>query len=290
VLALLAFAALPVSAQQCAFTVESEWNNPDPPLPLWGDQAFCYLTGVSGSFRGGGEMARVRQKTDGTWVLEGSSGQGFLKANSVCAMKSCFNSASGGTARWSSAQFSATSTSDGPNWPWEQCWQGLFESTALWRGDAHSVLNGIEGRFDGAGEFAGIEASGGPLIASQLFAKDSACTDSYTRGYANSFFVGTPGSGTMARYAGPKGYGTAQAAGEYQVSAIGGSGATVMIPTYQGVCFFTEISGRFRGGGEGVKITRQTIDGVQRWVLTAKHAGAEGGVWARARCMPLGQP
>src|SRR5690349_23455861 len=73
VLALFAFAALPATAQQCAFTVESEWQNPDPPLPLWGDQAFCYFTGVSGSFRGGDEMARVRQRTDGTWVLEGSS-------------------------------------------------------------------------------------------------------------------------------------------------------------------------------------------------------------------------
>ena len=63
-----------------------------------------------------------------------------------------------------------------------------------------------------------------------------------------------------------------------------------MIPTNQGVCFFTRLSGRFNGGGEFASIERETVNGVEYWRLLLQHAGAEGALQAHARCAAFAQP
>ena len=49
------------------------------------DEGFCYLTGVTGDFEGGGEEARIVIK-GGSWYLVGKSGQ----ANGVGARARCW--------------------------------------------------------------------------------------------------------------------------------------------------------------------------------------------------------
>ena len=62
-----------------------------------------------------------------------------------------------------------------------------------------------------------------------------------------------------------------------------------VIPTSQGVCFFTHLSGRFNGGGEFASIERGTVNGVEYWRLVLQHAGAEGAIRAHARCAAFAQ-
>ncbi|UXI70174.1 hypothetical protein [Tahibacter amnicola] len=275
---------------QCEFTVEASWVHPMQPLSMRNQEEFyCFLIGASGNFRGSGESVFMRGNGFGRWVLGGTSQQEGVTAHGICAAKGCFTSASGGTARWHSEEITALSSADAPDFPWEHCWAGIHDQRPAWWGDAFTVLNGMQGRFDGLGEFVSVQQTSQPFEASRVNAKLSACTDDYLRASAHSFFVGTPSSGKPARFGGPGGFGNAAQVGEFTVSAAGTTMSTVMIPTWAGMCYFTEISGNFRGGGESVRITAQTINGVKRWVLKASHANPNGLVTARSRCVLFAQ-
>lgn len=63
---------------------EHSWRNGNQRKRLiHKDDGFVFLSGLAGSFRGGGEYARVRLDQDGYWYLEGRSNQGFMTARAI---------------------------------------------------------------------------------------------------------------------------------------------------------------------------------------------------------------
>lgn len=60
------------------------WNKGDPPVKMiHGDEGFCYLTAVSGTFQGLGESVKVTLEEDGFWYLSGHAGSNALAGSAV---------------------------------------------------------------------------------------------------------------------------------------------------------------------------------------------------------------
>ena len=110
-------------------------------------------------------------------------------------------------------------------------------------------------------------------------------------GFAESFFVGVPQSGFNPAFFGPGGGPTnANEAGVYSASTSAGNppAMTVMAPTSDAFCFFTQIFGAFHGRGESVSIQTAIICGVEHWTLNVT-SGQSNGTSAQARCYGLNQ-
>ncbi len=251
---------------------------------------YCFLTRVSGKFRGGGEEVRLRRDPkSGAWTLGGRSQQSGVAARATCLPMTTFLSPSWGVVRWISPQFSVTSQVSSSFFRCGSAPLGSYRYNSAWWGDAFTALTGMSGKFAGLGEFVMVDQSKQGKQPSHVGAAVGQC-DVPVTGYAMSYFVGKPSSGTVAVFIGPGGTGPVDIAGEYTFTVSKKADAIRMIPTNQGVCFFTRLSGRFNGGGEFASIERETVNGVEYWRLLLQHAGAEGALQAHARCAAFAQP
>lgn len=263
------------------------WTQGQPPVQLIGEaEGACFLTRVSGSFRGGGEQVRVY--TDkGSWWLGGSSKQDGVGGTAHCLRWNEFTFLGGGDVRWASGEFSTSMEA-------ESCsvlpfidFPPPYLPANTWWGDAGTYVSGVQGRFDGGGEYVRIAQSAQGSDPSQVGAGTKVCGNSVT-GYARSIFVGRPQTGTLAKFHGPGTIwpATMPAAHEYAVSSAKGPAQLQLPSADQSVCYFTHVGGKLRGGGEFVELA---IDGARNWRLTAQHkgGGAPDGVFARARCYAL---
>ena len=60
------------------------WQHGDPPIRLLpAERGFCYVSGISGNFAGGGEAVRV-YVDDGSWYIGGQSCQPGLWVEATC--------------------------------------------------------------------------------------------------------------------------------------------------------------------------------------------------------------
>ncbi|HYO98139.1 MAG TPA: hypothetical protein VER33_26725 [Polyangiaceae bacterium] len=113
--------------------------------------------------------------------------------------------------------------------------------------------------------------------SSKVVAQDCQVDRKVIQATGNSLFVGTPGGSRAAHYTGvPFGVG-------------GNSTLDLGVYTDEAICFFTKISGKFRGSGESVRLyTESTPSG---WVWHARSRQGSGGssVRAEGRCFYYNQ-
>ncbi|MBV8869127.1 MAG: hypothetical protein JOY65_06895 [Acetobacteraceae bacterium] len=275
------------------------WTQGQPPRLLMSENdGFCFLNRVTGEFRGSGEKVLVYHE-NGNWYIGGTSQQQDLGGNALCVRWNAVSSTLGAT-RMISEGFAIqgqhnqgtfdTILNDLPLVPHPSDADAVHSWTRkIWWGDAVSYLAGMSGQFDGGGESISVFQSTDPRGPSVLAAHSEA-KDGFMRASGISVFFGQPHSGQLARFWGPNGGNRPiQAAGEYGVNSAAGPADVAMAPYDQAFCFFTRISGKFRGGGEFVSIGVNPSD--NRWHLSARHlsGGAPDGVAATAHCVMLHQ-
>jgi hypothetical protein len=263
----------------------AQWKQGDPPRQLAPTGlSVCVLTRVSGHFEGGGERVRVYWK-DGSWWLAGTSQQSGVAATAYCMRRSCFKGEKGGTT-FVSSEFEVK-TLNPPTFPGLSGCDCGGNYADTWPAGAATFITGIGGQFEGGAEHVWVEQSAGGTSR----VRSHSCQCGELRGWAHGFSVGPAGAGQAARFVGPNGTGSADVAGDY-VRHSKGTGAkdVEMAPTSVALCYFTEIGGDFRGGGEFVEIRPgKNAQGVEVWYLTAASQSGSG-VFARARCLSRVQP
>jgi hypothetical protein len=287
------------------------WTQPAFPTSL-GDASshFCYLSGLTGRFAGGGEWVRVWEgdQSSGnvngigigpatTWWVGGASQQQGVTASANCLPYSTFKAepGSGSVDNWTGWMFQTTP----PNGANPTC-DPFFGCTTIgsdlsfnaWQGDSVLTVSGIIGEFNGGGEFVQENQAATPA-AFNTFRVDA---ESYNGvgGWTQALFVGIPQSGFNPSFFGPSaGPATAAAAGIFSASAGAGnfqqpSTTTIMAPTSRAVCFLTEVGGALGGGGESIQIGTQMVESTEFWTLTVKSQQPNG-TFASARCYALDQ-
>lgn len=254
---------------QPALADEFSWTQGQPSAVLHSTSThWCVLTNVHGRMHGNGE--RVELGTDkGRWVLSGASQQ-----EGVGGVASCFPVAllkPAGATRMLSARMARMW------WGAGDCSQSPIKA---WWGDAFTAISGFGGNQRGGGEYLEVRQSNGGRIPTLAFSHGC---DKQVFGAVMSYFVGTPDSGRLARFAGPNGTNlTAAEAGEYAVR--NGGGTRIMARVNDAACYLTYVGGAFNGGGEAARIFQQN----GRWALRAESKSGDG-VWARARCFMFDQ-
>jgi hypothetical protein len=226
----------------------------------------CVLTRVSGKFMGGGETVRV-VVVNGRWVLEvASHQQEGVTGTAFCFKKNSFKA--NGPARLTSPPFEATD---------------LFSPTNTFNGDAATFISGVNGHLRGGGEHARIVQSSEGSTPSELRV-GSAAGD--LKAFAHSFFAGTVGIGTPAKFF----------QGEFTMNHVVSRRSVVMANTEFAMCYLTLVKGKFDNVDDFVEIVPQTVGRVKRWVLRAQRAKEEpflglgaapyatGEVFVAARC------
>ena len=127
----------------------------------------------------------------------------------------------------------------------------------------------MSGPWDGGCEFVAIDQAASGTAFSQVLV--GAGNQKEVFGFAQSFFAGTPASGVRAKFF------------NSQTFVLGSNRSTVMAPTDQAMCHFTEIRGDFNGGGEFAQISPVLDGGIEKWQLLT-HSQSGSGVSAKARC------
>jgi hypothetical protein len=275
-------------------------NTTPTPLLDWSNN-YCYLTRVSGRYAGDGESVQVYR--DGSlWYVRGSSHQRDVTATAKCftytALKpipsgcqlllgNCgpgsiyiggpFSINTGGEITGCDSFGDCTSFPPPP----------ATENT--WNGDAATILSGITGEFNGGGERVEIDQAGNPSGFNTFSARAGSFNG--VGGWAETLFVGFPGTGFVPAFYGPNGQNvSANPAGVYSASTSAGHPAAVveMAFTSEAFCYFTAIGGAFNGDGEYVQITAQPYPDGEHWVLEV-GSGQSNGTSAMARCYALDQ-
>ena len=140
-------ASLGVSTQEVAVLGgEFSWSQGQARMAM-GSSAdrFCFLTTISGRFKGAGEAVRVFVE-DGQWLIEGSSGQTGVNAKARCVPLS-----------WQGRTLSVSSA-----FQWNQ-----DDPRAVALGsdaDRACFLTSLSGHFQGAGEFVEVRRSNGQWL------------------------------------------------------------------------------------------------------------------------------
>lgn len=252
-----------------------DWNAGATALDLWPtSDSICLLTRVTGEFRGGAESVSVEAGGDGLWHLRVTSLQPGVAGSAYCFKKSNFKGPPG-YGIWTSEPIVRQIASS-------SC-KAIEGGT--WWGDAVTFIQGISGDLRGAGEMVEVVQSNSPITSSTL--RVNTCQPEGVLGRAQSFFVGVPSNGRLAKFIGLAGTGPALSVGTYAVNV---GGFQDMAPTKDAMCGLTRIAGAFNGGGESVEVSpvMSQSGNVQVWRLTTK-ALSGGGVHAQARCFAYDQ-
>jgi hypothetical protein len=261
----------------------------DTPLAFSPDTHLCVLSRYYGLGLGGGQVYIGK---DNLWHLK-------LLAKDAQIFARCFKTSvftyPWGNEHWISDNFEVTA--DAPS---GYC---LKKEVDTWWSDAATILQGYKGL--GVYQQESVAIVQEPVqkfVSSKAVAND--CDFGSVTAYANSFFVGAPHSGQLARFFGPLGKGSAAQAGEYSVKAnyrlTGGAPATVnMAPVDEAICYFTAIEGAFGAGEQDVSsevaiLSTEIVGGKPAWQLKAysNQRGNSGSnyVSAKARCFLREQP
>jgi hypothetical protein len=231
---------------------------------------------------GGGESLRVVVRKVGShvfrWRLEAVSHQDGESVNGTarCFCKDGF--VASGPDRRTSSPFEATD---------------LFPKTNTWNGDAATFISGVNGHLRGGGEHARIVQSSDGSTPSELRIGSSAGD---LKAWAHSFFAGTTGSGTPAKFFETE---FTINEGEFTINHVGFSlQSVVMARTEDAMCYLTLVKGKFDNMGDFAEIVPQTVNSAdgpeERWVLRAQRATevpplgaaphATGEIFVAARC------
>jgi hypothetical protein len=231
----------------------------------------CWLTGVWGRFDGQRSCpdgVSVQAHANGWWYLEARNSEEYGEAR--CAPLSCFTGDGVNDVVWDSTDnFSAIAAADGPT-----C--DNYQSNAWW-GDAATIEQYWPGCSDteGGGEYTAISQSNLPFSSSKVVAND--CTSDGLGRIINSFgtslFVGTPSGGKACHFTGSP------------FSVSGNYTLNLNVYTDEAICYFTKISGKFRGGGEFVKVYPVSVGGGRyKWYAKSTQGGDGSAVSASGRC------
>ena len=230
---------------------------------------FCWLTKSSGNFDGGNGYTGlfVQTEGDGSWHLVSSGPGGSGEAR--CTPLSCFSGDGVNDVVWMSngraaiASSSRTGTCD-------------HYSNDMWWGDAASVLTAHpgSGRTAGGGEYADVTLSSSAFSPSTVNAGDCVGDSKPIIANAVSLFVGTPSGGKVPHYTGTP------------FATWGTFTLNLGVYTDDAFCFFTHITGGFRGGGESVRLFTQyeASSGRYLWYAQTTQGGAGNQVRGEGRC------
>ena len=221
---------------------------------------FCVLSGV----RGDSPQDEVTQRNDGDWRI--SSGPDDA-AWALCFPRDNFRGPAGSV-----------------------FWYGFCDTgqRTCWWGDAATAIQGLNGEFEGGGEYVKVFQSSNATASSTIVAYSGTGEDIHGQGL--SVFYGVPGSGRLVKLMGYNASGVSTrgqvtSSGTYLMSASTYSGFSSywLAPTSSSFCYFTKLGGDFNGGGEIGRIA--PVDGW--WFL--ETINGSGDVWAQARCMAWNQ-
>jgi hypothetical protein len=246
------------------------------------DFDFCWLTRAAGRFdgtKGTSGVDVIGRKNDRSWWLETHGPEELGEA--MCVPLNCFSANGIGDVVWTSweSNFSAFA-----NRTTSSC---HAHSRNAWRGDAATILQswphsgGAAGNTEGGGEASFIVQATSASAFSQVAANDCAYEGGLGKpifASGTSLFVGTPGGSNVPNF--------------MNVGAFTQQNFTVALArTDEAICYFTKITGKFRGGGESAHLFRANdAAGVERWHLRTTKGGASNFVRADARCFPFHQP
>lgn len=257
----------------------SKGQNEQPMVPV--SSHLCFLTRLSGEMASARSIVVVHHSNtnisdhsgpehlpndsngniveDGdTWKIGGSTdGNNSLRGDATCVPKSDFLLGPSNVF-WESGNVV------------NQKFQGGSGAKDLWLGNAISYIDGVHGWFEGGGEFAQIEP-GWPNTPSQLNVRTQ--NSSAVSGVARSLFLGIPGV-TDTRRTG-------------MVSSSGNK-KQLLLPTRDGVCYLTRISGDFNGSEERIRISPVVDAQGTEWWQFETHAG-RGKAYATAECVLYNQ-
>ena len=256
-----------------------QWAQGQPALALESANTHvCVLSGVSGHFAGTGEMVKVTIGANNTWVLDGFSQQSGVSGEALCFPKAGFTGNS--SAHLNSDEAIAGAFSRGKHSPGGGCQQG---QAALGVGSDFAFVEGMQGEMAGAGEFSAALQS--PSQNTESLLRAQICTAGIYQTFGR--FLRVNRVFTMpAQFVGSGGLtGDVNAVPEFSIGGNLASDGVVMAPTDRAMCALTEVTGKFFGGGESVRI--RAAGSV--WVMmTAKGAGSNF-VAAKARCFARNQ-
>jgi hypothetical protein len=256
-----------LSCSASARTVYTVSNNDSTKL-MPAATNFCWLTKSGGNFDGvaGYSGIFVYPQSDGYYHLEGN-GQGDV-GEARCVPLSCFSGDGVNDVVWVSDQFGAIANAgNGSCDSW---------STQAWWGDAATILEAHPGpgRTAGGGEAANVSLSSDPFSSSYVQAND--CQEDNKPIYANgvSLFVGTPSGGKAAHYTG------------IPFSVSGNYTLNLGVHTDEAICFFTHISGKFRGGAEFERLytSYESATGRYLWYAQSSYGSSGGHLNGQGRC------
>lgn len=222
-------------------------------MQLWPTtEGFCFLTEVSGKFRGLGEAVMLDVR-DGHWWLGGRSLQIDVRAVARCVT-------------WASFYGIGTPVINNPAGTSVESVNGVASQMPLAFPRQFTILSGVSGKFQGGGETAQVWAPPSKLNEWRVGAS-SLQRDHPVRTQAISISLGTSGNVRVLRHA-------TWGQGEGPIELLGASA---------GVCYLAGMEGRFEGGGEAVRITEEG----GRWLLHGMSS--QEGVRAYAYCLAYDQ-
>jgi hypothetical protein len=142
----------------------------------------------------------------------------------------------------------------------------------MWWGDAATFLTSfLAHHTEGGSEKAYINQSFNAFTSSQLYSHTCQGGDGVW-GVARSIFIGTPSLGKLARFTGSK------------FIVHGGNTLNLGVFTDQAMCYLDYVGGKFRGGGEAVRLYKVPSGGRQVWHAQATQGGAGEGIRGEGRC------
>ena len=254
------------SFSQSFYSVNGEDNVRLKPLSTH----LCWLTKSSGDFDGGYNRngLLVYVQSDQYWHLESTGGGGIGEAR--CTPRSCFSGDGVDDVMWISEgnaaianRFSGDTSCD--KW-----------TTAAWWGTAATMLMGHPGpgRTAGGGEYSNVTLSYDPWKSSTVNAGDCVADNKPIFANAVSVFVGTPRGGKNAHYT------------CIPFSVSGNSTLPLGVRTEDAMCFFTHLTGGFRGAGESSRLytVKNADSGKYEWYAKTTRGGAGNQIRAEGRC------
>jgi hypothetical protein len=265
--------SMPTTSCASSTTCSVRWGGGFPGTEV------CVMGGVSGGDSAGGatyDLWKRPATAESSEFFEGS-GDGYA----ICVKRARFTLPSGGSL-WTSSDALIG---------YHPLYGNLAGSAELWQGDAATALVGVGrfGQFASGNDRATITQAFDPYQRSKItLTLANGGPTPWARG--RSLFAGVPSSGSLPELA-FCGSNTTNCSDTFEFKAKAGHNQHVerkLSRTDTTLCYFTEISGYYIGGGEWAAITpKRDFNNIEWWYLVA-HA-QNGIAGAKARCIFLDQ-
>jgi hypothetical protein len=231
---------------------------------------FCFLTGVTGNFRGEGEGVWIDQVTYASnntyWRLQGKSGQQSVSARAQCVPFSAIRGPNGHS--WSNFYYQQAVGRDDTN-GWDQ------SSETMWGTDSYCYMTGLGGKFDGSHEDVGVYHYSNTLhvntLAHAIIWSEAVCMSPQG------------GSWEFAQGGNLRGQPDTLDTRVFQWSY--GQPFVQLPNSDKAYCFLTDVSGNFgdNGGGNHVDIYHNADD--TQWLGGSSTIVGGEAVQAQAQCV-----